>query len=151
MSAHGVHYSDLLQIHEEANACIGSAIAIDGRQRQGLQEGTGGSTTDFAFTITRFGDTSGSVAVDWATSDGTAKAGRDYVPAAGQLHFESGVTQKRINVAVYHDYTTERSEDFVVSLVDVAGATVAQRRAIGTILNDDAAERIRKVGHGDSL
>ncbi len=31
----------------------------------------------------------------------------------------------------------ESAEDFVVSLVDVAGATVAQRRAIGTIVNDD--------------
>ncbi len=151
MSAHGVHYGDLLQIREEADACIGSAIAVEGSQRQGRQEGTGGSTTNFAFTITRFGDTSGSVAVDWATSDGTAKAGRDYVPAAGQLHFESGVTQKRVNVAVYHDYTTERSEDFVVSLVDVAGATVAQRRAIGTILNDDQAERIDKWDSGSAL
>ena len=130
LPVHGIWRAVLQRIREETDASIGPAIAIRGAEQR---EGTGESTTKFVFTITRFGDTSGSVAIDWATSDGTARAGCDYVPAAGQLHFESGVTQKRVNVAVYHDYTTERSEDFVVSLVDVAGATVAQRRAIGTI------------------
>ena len=98
----------------------------------------------FVFTVTRFGDTSGSVTADWATSDGSAKAGRDYVPAAGQLQFAGGDTQQQITVSVYHDFETERAEDFVVSLVDVAGATVAQRRAIGTILCDDKHEPIEK-------
>ena len=81
------------------------------------------------FTLTRFGDTSGSVTVDWATSDGTAQAGRDYVPAAGPLYFAPDEMQQQVAVAVHGDAETEAAEDFVISIVDVTGATVAQCRA----------------------
>ena len=136
---HAAQERDFARCRAEADASIGSAIAIRGTQQP---EGTDATATDYVFTLTRFGDTSGSVTVDWATSDGTAKAGRDYVPAAGQLHFAPDETQQQVAVAVYGDAETEAAEDFVVSIVDVAGATVAQRRALATILNDDLREPI---------
>ena len=136
---HAAQERDFARCRAEADASIGSAIAIRGTEQP---EGTDATATDYVFTLTRFGDTSGSVTVDWATSDGTAKAGRDYVPAAGQLHFAPDETQQQVAVAVYGDAETETAEDFVVSIVDVAGATVAQRRALATILNDDQREPI---------
>lgn len=41
------------------------------------------------------------VTVAWKTKDGTAKAGVDYEAASGAVTFESGDTEKQIQVAVY--------------------------------------------------
>ena len=137
----GPYLPELLEVRQQAIQCIGSAIAIRSTERL---EGTDGVTTDFTFAITRFGDTSGSVTVDWATADGKARAGTDYIPSSGQSRLLSDVTEQRITILVYHDYIHEPSEDFVVTLTDVAGATVAQRSAIGNILNDDDIPDIKQ-------
>ena len=55
----------------------------------------------------------------------------------GDLSAASGVTTAQLTIPVYHDASEEPTEDFAVSLTDVAGATVAEPRPIGTILNND--------------
>jgi len=102
-------------------------------------EGNSG-TIDLVFTVARRGDTSGTVALDWSTTDGTATAGSDYAAASGQVVFDHGETQKSIGVTVYGDADAESHETVFVNFTVVAGnATLADESAPGTILNDDGA------------
>ena len=51
------------------------------------------------------------VTVDWATADGTAKAGEDYLADAGTLTFAPGETEKTVAVAVLDDAHDEGEEN----------------------------------------
>ena len=79
------------------------------------------------------------VTVHYATSDGTAIAGSDYVAQSGTLTFAPGETQKTIQVAAIGDATVEANEGFTVVLTGPVGATLADGTAAGTITNDDVA------------
>lgn len=50
--------------------------------------------------VTRAGDLSGQVTVNYATSDGTARAGLDYAHAAGPLAFDPGEGSKTFEVLI---------------------------------------------------
>ena len=51
------------------------------------QRESGSGTTTFTFTVTRSGETTTAVNVDYVTSDGTASASSDYAAASGNLAF----------------------------------------------------------------
>jgi glucose/arabinose dehydrogenase len=103
-----------------------------------VTEGNSG-TTNAIFTVTRSGSTSPSVTVSYATANGTAMAGSDYVATAGSLTLSPGVTTGTIIVAVNGDSTVEANETFVVNLSNPAGATLARAQGRGTIVNDDVS------------
>src|SRR5262249_40455362 len=77
--------------------------------------------------------------VHYATADGTAKAGSDYVAQSGTLTFAAGETQKTIQVAAIGDSVVEPDETFGVVLSAPSGATFARTTATGTITDDDSA------------
>ena len=79
------------------------------------------------------------VTVNYATADGTAKAGQDYVPASGTLTFSPGETVKTIPVMTIGDATAEDDEAFTVSLSQSNGVPIEHATATVTILNDDAS------------
>ena len=79
------------------------------------------------------------VSVQYATADGTAKAGSDYTSASGSLTFAPGELTKTISVAVIGDTTVESNEKFVVKLGTALGATILTGTGTGTIVNDDVA------------
>jgi hypothetical protein len=79
------------------------------------------------------------VTVDYATANGTATAGSDYVATAGNLSFPAGTTSRTFSVTVNGDTTNEPSETILVNLSNPAGATLADAQAVGTITNDDGA------------
>ena len=100
-------------------------------------EGDSGTTT-FTFTVTRSGDSSPEVTLDFATSSGTATANVDYVAASGALTFLAGETQKTIAITVSGDTAVEINETFFVDISNVsANAFVADARGLATILDDD--------------
>ena len=100
-------------------------------------EGDAG-TTDFVFTVTRTGDTSGASTVDFDTADGTATtADSDYAANSGTVSFSSGETSKTVTVQVNGDTNVELDETFFVNLSDCVGCTIADGQGLGTILNDD--------------
>ena len=86
-----------------------------------------------AFAVTLDPAAPGAVSVDWATSDGTAKAGTDYTAASGTLVFAPGETSKTVRVAVLADEEAEGAETMVLTLSNASGAGLADARATGTV------------------
>ena len=59
------------------------------------------ATAGYAFVdVQRLGDPNGTVAVNYATSNGTAVAGKDYTAASGTLTFPSNATDEIFSVAI---------------------------------------------------
>jgi Calx-beta domain len=61
-------------------------------------------------TVTRSGATYVDTTVDYATSDGTAQAGTDYVATSGSLHFAPGDTEETFQVPIINDGASEGNE-----------------------------------------
>ncbi len=81
----------------------------------------------------------GGVSIDYATADGTATAGSDYVAKTGTLTIAEGATSATLSVDLIGDTTTEADETFVVNLSNPVGATIGDAQATGTITNDDVS------------
>src|SRR5437773_7666954 len=79
------------------------------------------------------------VLVRYATANGTATAGSDYVAASGTLTFAPGVATQNVAVVVNGDPTPEPDETFVVTLSSPTNAGLGTAQGTGTIVNDDAA------------
>ena len=96
-------------------------------------------STDAALTfeVTLDRPASEPVAVDYATSDGTATAGEDYDATSGTLEIAAGETSKTIEVAVHADTEDEGEETLTLSLSNAAGARIADGEATGTIQDHD--------------
>ena len=77
------------------------------------------------------------VSVRYATADGSANAGADYVARTGVLRFAPGETAKTVSVAVLNDTLDEGAETLTLTLSAPFGATLADGTATGTITNSD--------------
>ena len=73
------------------------------------------------------------VRVDYATADGTARAGEDYTATSGTLTFQPGESVKTIRVPVLADAVSDSGETFKLRLSNELGVTIADTEAIGTI------------------
>ncbi|WP_456359977.1 putative Ig domain-containing protein [Xanthomonas translucens] len=102
-----------------------------------VNEGNSGTTTA-TFTVSLSAASGQTVTVNYATADGTATAGSDYVARSGTLTFAPGTTAQGVAVTVNGDTTVEPNETFSVSLSGASNATVARATGTGTINNDDA-------------
>jgi hypothetical protein len=91
------------------------------------------------FTVTLNGKSSVAVMVDYATADGTAIAGSDYVATSGTLTFAPGETSKDVPVTIIGDTANEGSENFFMNLTNPVNATIGDAQGIGTITDNDAA------------
>ncbi len=78
------------------------------------------------------------VTVNYATVDGTATAGNDYVAASGTLTFAPGAVSKTIPITIMGDTVGEPAEQFYVDLSAPVVAIMGQARATVSITNDDA-------------
>ena len=94
-----------------------------------------------AFEVTLAQAQSTAVSVRYATSDGTATAGTDYVAGSGAVRFEAGETAQTIAVAVLNDAHDEGSETLTLELTQPYGAQVTDGAATGTISNSDELPR----------
>jgi hypothetical protein len=110
----------------------------------------GHSNTSFMhFTVALSQASSLATTVSYATADGTAKAGSDYVAASGQLTLPAGATQGSLDVGVIGDRKRERHETFTMTLSNPSNAALpATATATGTILNDDRRKRSDLNGDG---
>ena len=119
----------------------GSAVSIG---NVSILEGDAG-TKLMTFEVTRAGDTTSDFTVDFATSNGTATAGSDYLATSGQVHFTAGgANTQTITVTINGDADVEPNETFNVTLSNVqatTGSATIQGSgvAVGTITNDDVS------------
>src|SRR5262249_39002458 len=95
------------------------------------------------FAVSLDGPAGEAVTVDYATADGTATAGADYVPAAGTLTFAAGETAKTVEVTVLGDSVVGPNETFSLVLSSSAGAAVRLAIATGTITDSSRVPRIQ--------
>jgi chitinase len=65
------------------------------------------------------------VAVDYATADGTAAAGSDYTAVSGTLDFAPGETAKTVFVPISDDALAEGQESLVLNLTNPTNATIS--------------------------
>ena len=89
------------------------------------------------FSVTLIGQSTATVTVDYATSDGTAEAGSDYTPTNGTLAFLPNETGKTIAVRVDDDSAVEGDETFKVTLTRPQNATLQDDEGRATITDDD--------------
>lgn len=100
-----------------------------------VTEGNAG-TVSLTFTVSLASASTKTVTVNYATSDGTAKAGSDYQAASGQVTFAPGETAKTFTVLVNGDTLNEADETFFVNLSGASNAWIGSR-GMGMIVNDD--------------
>jgi hypothetical protein len=105
----------------------------------GAWEGGAGTTRTVTITLTLSQPAAGGETVRWATADGTATAGSDYVAASGTATFAAGATSATITVIVNGDAAWESDETFSILLSSPTGLTLGASSAIVQILNDDAS------------
>ena len=115
----------------EAAVDAGPGISVADAQ---VQEAEGAV---LAFRVTLAEAETSAVSVRYATSDGTAQAGLDYVSVSGALRFEAGETAKTILVPVLNDDHDDDGETLTLTLSNPFGAEIADGTATGTIRNTD--------------
>jgi subtilisin family serine protease len=77
------------------------------------------------------------VMVGYATVDGTAASGADYVPASGVLAFAPGETSKTFSVTILDDTLPEADETVKLSLNNPSNATLGAKAAATLSIDDN--------------
>lgn len=93
------------------------------------------------------------VRVDYASRNGTATAGSDYLEASGTLIYPPGTTQQFISIQILDDALVEPNEDFTVELLNPTDVVPGPPLKITMLDNDIATVRLAAdrltVGEGD--
>ena len=90
--------------------------------------------TNAVFEVTLSTNSGRTITVRYATSNLTARAGKDFTRKTGTLTFPPGVTHRPIEIPIIRDNVTEIDETFLVQLRSPVNATLAEPQGIGTIL-----------------
>ena len=101
-----------------------------------VREGNSGPSSA-TFTVTLSPAQAAPVSVDYATVDGSARSGSDYIGTRGTLTFARGETTKTITVSVQGDRLGESDESFKVRLANPKAAALSRSEGTGTIVDDD--------------
>ena len=91
-----------------------------------------------AFSVTLDHPSSRTVTVSYATTDGTATAGSDYMASSGSLTFNAGDTSQTVEVTVLTDSDEEDEETLTMTLSSASQATLADATGTGTITNGES-------------
>ena len=96
----------------------------------------GGNEATFVITLNK--PSNSLVSMNYATQNGTAIAGSDFVAASGTLKFAPGETAKTIKVTLLNDSLAESSEVFNLSLSAITNATTLDPIGTAIIAENDA-------------
>lgn len=88
-------------------------------------------------TVTRLGNSSGAVSIEYGTSDGTAKESSDYTAALGSLSFGAGETSKVFTVLLNEDAFQEGNETINLKLSNPTGAAFIIGPSTATLIIGD--------------
>ncbi len=100
-----------------------------------VEEGVQSAT----ITVTLTGATALTATVDYATQDGTATGGDDYVAVSGTLTFTPGITSQAFSISILDDTVHEARETVSLILSNPSQAVIGDdNRATLAILDNDA-------------
>ncbi len=118
-----------------------AALSVTG-PAMAVTEGQGGSTP-VTFTVTRFGDLSGSASARWAVAGSGANPAdsSDFaggVLPEGLISFAPGEASRTITILAAGDTALEADEGFTLALISPSGAVLGTATAQAVLRNDDA-------------
>lgn len=90
------------------------------------------------FLVTLSAPATGAVSVNYATSNGTASAGTDYITAGGTLVFAPGQTSQVVRVLTADNDVADGNRSFSLVLSGANGGTLGVSSATGTLIDDNA-------------
>jgi len=98
--------------------------------------------------VTRIGWLSNSVSVSYATQDGTAISGADYVAVSGTLVFGIGESNRSLLVPIIDDTEIEPHENFLLALFNPSGGAVLGGPSSANVLirENDAVLTCDEIG-----
>ncbi|WP_417731449.1 Calx-beta domain-containing protein [Rosistilla oblonga] len=110
-------------------------------------EGTASGNDTIDYTVTLSNPVQDGLSLDYATSNGTATAGDDYVANSGTLTFSETELTKTISVQITRDNKVETDETFQLAIgpiTDVSAEILSQLTLVApsittTLVNDDSA------------
>jgi len=112
--------------------------ALPGISAADLSVTEGNSGTSLATVTVSLSKASTSpITVNYATADGTATAGSDYVAGSGTVTFAPGETSKTVAISINGDTTSEADETLQLRFTNATNATLLKTSATVTIKNDD--------------
>jgi hypothetical protein len=96
-------------------------------------------------TVTRTMGIDKSVSVNYATSDGTATAGKDYKTTSGTLTFKAGQTSKTFTIPIINDTLNEQNETVNLNLSNPTGGAILGTPSTATlnIVDNDPAGSVQ--------
>ena len=123
-----------LQCFGLASTCLAQPVPHIGSE--------GGSALENAqavsATVSRWGDLTAAVNVDYTTKDGTAKAGVDYTAASGKLSFAPGETERTISIPLGEDNgLLDGNRWFSFLLTGVSGGAVIEPSEVTVFVQDN--------------
>ena len=109
-----------------------------------VQEPPDAPSTLVTITVLRTGtNLANGVSVQFATSDGTAQAGPDYVAAAGQLVFGPGETQKTFQITIKGDALLEPDETVTLTFSNAQGGATLGTPATAVLTIVDTTSSVQ--------
>ena len=114
-----------------------------------IAEGNSG-TTVANFNVTLSSSSSDTITVQYATADGLATAGSDYVSASGTVTFTPGDTSEPVSIVVNGNTLEEPNETFFVNLTSPVNAVINDNQGVGTINDDDSITGNLPPGFGET-
>ncbi|MBN8482869.1 MAG: lamin tail domain-containing protein [Xanthomonadales bacterium] len=118
------------------NVCGGPTLPTASIANVGVDEGNSGNTP-LVFTVSLNANATSNVTFSYATADGTAVAGTDYVAATGTGSIAIGSASTTISVDVIGNTTPQPNRSFALNVTAIANATPTTLGATGTIQDDD--------------
>ncbi len=132
--------------NDDTAAVVGNILITDVT----ITEGDSGTKTA-TFTVSHTG--TAAFSVDYATANGTAIAGSDYVATSNTLNFAAGsgaAQSQTVSVTINGDTTVEPDETFFLNLSNPTnGGTIVKSQGTGTITNDDATGGVGNISIND--
>jgi hypothetical protein len=130
--------------HDVSDACADPELSVSDVTTTDLPAGQA------SFTVALTAPNALPVTVEYATTNGTAVAGEDYVAASGTLTIPPGALTAPIPVTILADGKDEPTETFSLDLSAVTGAVLADGHAVATIVDGDPPPRI-VAGHCEQV
>ncbi len=115
-----------------------------------VSEGTG-VPINMVFTVTLSVVSGKTITVTYATQDGSANAGVNYLENHGELVFAPGDLQKTITIQVTDDTICRLSLNFYVNLSNPVNVNLPNNQMQGVILNEDTCDVFLPVVRRDPV